>query len=56
MPFAQQPYYADGYYHRENAAPEPKKRKMFDFIATRWAKAFFLTVAVQAIICLAFEA
>ena len=27
-----------------------------DFIATKWAKVFMITAAVQAFICLAFEA
>lgn len=29
---------------------------MGDFISTKWAKLFFLTTAIQAILCLAFEA
>lgn len=58
--FAQQPFGNDAGYYRQNAngfaPPEPKARKMFDFIETKWAKAFFFTTAVQAVICLAFEA
>ncbi|OAA65985.1 hypothetical protein SPI_02772 [Niveomyces insectorum RCEF 264] len=55
--FAQQPPFN---YQRQpsfaHSDPPLKRRNMFDFIATKWAKAFFLTTAVQAIICLAFEA
>lgn len=56
--FANQPFNSAGYYYRENGIPPPEQSasKMFNFMPNPWAKAFFYTAAVQAIICLAFEA
>ena len=48
-----------GYHYREGVAssnPNSLRRSKMDFIATKWPRAFFATAAVQAIICLAFEA
>ena len=54
-----QPQNNSGYYYREGVAPSNPnslRRSKMDFIATKWPRLFFATVAVQAIICLAFEA
>ncbi len=48
-----------GYYYREGYAtsnPSSLRRSKMDFVATKWPRAFMITVTLQAIICLAFEA
>ena len=48
------------YAARENPVPAAggKKRKLFslEFVSSKWSRAFFFLVCLQAILCLAFEA
>ncbi|KAK0731827.1 hypothetical protein B0H67DRAFT_597636 [Lasiosphaeris hirsuta] len=38
-----------------SSGPSSSARSRGDFLSTKWAKAFFITVALQALICVAFE-
>lgn len=50
---------AGGYHYREGIMTPSKgsgSRKSLDFVATKWPRLFFLTIGIQALVCLAFEA
>jgi hypothetical protein len=38
-----------------SAAPAKKKLFSSEFLDSKWAKLFFLTVSLQAVICVTFE-
>ena len=49
------------YYDREGITMPPAsrigpRRGKFEFLSSKWRRLFFATAAVQAIICMAFEA
>lgn len=49
-----------GYHYREPAmapsVPAGPRRSKLEFLSSKWPRLFFITIAVQAVICLAFEA
>jgi hypothetical protein len=65
--FGRQPYHQassydgtaeNGYHYREGIMTPSKasgSRGCLDFISTRWSRTFFLTIALQALLCLIFE-
>jgi hypothetical protein len=54
------PHYRDSTMMASGVAPSsgPTKKRLFssEFLASKWAKLFFLIVALQAVACVAFEA
>jgi hypothetical protein len=49
-----------GYPYREQAmvssGASSSRRSKTDFVSTKWAKLFFVSIALQAVLCVAFEA